>query len=76
MTISATNTAGTTDYTCTFTRDDTEPVYTLSGDWRELSIYQIMVDALHLKPESETECDFRLRDGVNTPYTELEEGEQ
>lgn len=43
MTISATNTAATTDYTCTFTRDDTEPVYTLSGDWRELSIYQIMV---------------------------------
>ena len=43
MIISATNTAGTTDYTCTFTRDDTEPVYALSGDWRELSIYQIMV---------------------------------
>lgn len=40
------------------------------------SAYQIMVDALHLKPESEAECDFRLRDGVNTPYTELEEGEQ
>jgi len=31
--------------------------------------YRIIVDALHLKPETEEECDFRLRDGVNTPYT-------
>ena len=34
------------------------------------SAYHIIVDSLHLKPETEAECDFRLRDGVNTPYTE------
>ncbi len=43
LSVTATNEAGTTEYTCTFTRDDTEPVYTLTGDWRELSIYQVMV---------------------------------
>ena len=37
--------------------------------------YLIMVDALHLKPETEEECDYRLRDGVNTPFTEIEEDE-
>ena len=31
--------------------------------------YLIIVDALHLRPENEQECDFRLRDGVNTLYT-------
>ena len=35
--------------------------------------YLIMVDALHLKPETEEECDYRLRDGVNTPFTEIDE---
>ncbi|MDE6576821.1 MAG: chitobiase/beta-hexosaminidase C-terminal domain-containing protein, partial [Muribaculaceae bacterium] len=43
LTISATNSVGTSNYSGTFTRDDSQPVYTLSGDWRELSIYQIMV---------------------------------
>ncbi len=33
--------------------------------------YLIMVDALHLKLETEDECDYRLRDGVNTPFTEI-----
>ena len=35
--------------------------------------YLIMVDALHLKPETEEECDTRLKDGVNTPFTEIDE---
>lgn len=43
----AANEAGQTVKSFTYTKtqggDDTEPVYTLSGDWRELSIYQIMV---------------------------------
>lgn len=39
-------------------------------DWF-LETYLIFVDALHLKPESKEQCDFRLRDGVNTPYTEM-----
>ena len=41
--ITATNSLGTATWSNTFTRDDSEPVYTLTGDWRELSIYQIMV---------------------------------
>lgn len=32
-----------------------------------LQAYLTLVDALHLKPENEKECDHRLRDGVNTP---------
>lgn len=35
--------------------------------------YLIIVDALHLRPETEEECDDRLRDGVNTPFTEIED---
>lgn len=31
--------------------------------------YLTIVDALHLKPESEAECDSRLIDGVDTPFT-------
>lgn len=38
--------------------------------------YLIMVDALHLKPETEEECDYRLRDGVNTPFTEIDEDKE
>lgn len=34
-----------------------------------LNAYLIIVDALHLCPEDERKCDYRLRDGVNTPYT-------
>lgn len=41
--VTATNSLGTTTWSNTFTRDDSQPVYTLTGDWRELSIYQIMV---------------------------------
>lgn len=33
--------------------------------------YLIIVDSLHLKPENEDECDYRLRDGVNSPFTEI-----
>lgn len=43
FTISASNSEGTATYSGTFTRDDSQPVYTLTGDWRELNIYQIMV---------------------------------
>ena len=35
--------------------------------------YLIIVHALHLKTENEEECDFRLQDGVDTPYIKLEE---
>lgn len=41
--VTAGNSAGITTANCTFTRNDSEPVYTMTGDWRELSIYQIMV---------------------------------
>lgn len=43
MTISATNAIGTTEFSATFNRDDTVIVSGLTGDWRELSIYQVMV---------------------------------
>ncbi|MDE5887896.1 MAG: chitobiase/beta-hexosaminidase C-terminal domain-containing protein [Muribaculaceae bacterium] len=43
LSISATNSLGTATYSSTFKRDDSQPVVTLSGDWRELNIYQIMV---------------------------------
>ncbi|MDE6443847.1 MAG: chitobiase/beta-hexosaminidase C-terminal domain-containing protein, partial [Muribaculaceae bacterium] len=43
LSITATNSLGTATYSGTFRRDDSQPVYTLTGDWRELSIYQIMV---------------------------------
>lgn len=43
MTISATNSVGTTEFNASFTCDDSTPVVTLTGDSRELSIYQIMV---------------------------------
>ena len=43
LSITATNTVGTTTFSAEYTRDDSTPVTTLTGDWRELSIYQIMV---------------------------------
>lgn len=43
MTITASNAQGSTDFSASFNRDDSTPVVSLSGDWRELSIYQIMV---------------------------------
>ena len=43
LSVTATNAEGTTTANASFTRDDSTPVYTLSGDWRELSIYQVMV---------------------------------
>lgn len=44
MTITATNAQGTTTVSdLSFTRDDTVISTTLTGDWRELSIYQVMV---------------------------------
>ncbi len=57
--ITATNAAGQTEWSSTFSRDDTEPVYTLSGDWRELSIYQIMVGS------------FQHGEGGATGYTDM-----
>lgn len=41
--ITATNSEGAETFTSTYTRDDDIPEVTLTGDWRELSIYQIMV---------------------------------
>lgn len=41
--VTASNSVGSTQAEYTFTRDDSQPVYTMTGDWRELSIYQIMV---------------------------------
>ncbi len=43
MSITASNAVGTTTFNASFTRDDSTPVVSLTGDWRELSIYQIMV---------------------------------
>ncbi len=43
LSITATNTVGTTTFSAGYTRDDSTPVTTVTGDWRELSIYQIMV---------------------------------
>lgn len=43
MSITATNSVGTTRFDTTFNRDDTVHDIGLTGDWRELSIYQIMV---------------------------------
>lgn len=34
--------------------------------------YRTMVDALHLLPETPGGCDVRLRDGVDTPFTEID----
>ena len=43
LSITATNAVGTSTFSAQYTRDDSTPVTTLTGDWRELSIYQIMV---------------------------------
>ena len=43
LSITATNTVGTSTFSAEYTRDDSTPVTTVTGDWRELSIYQIMV---------------------------------
>lgn len=43
LSITALNNVGTTTFSGTYNRDDSQPVTTLTGDWRELSIYQIMV---------------------------------
>lgn len=43
LSVTATNPQGTATFTGTYTRDDSTPVVTLTGDSRELSIYQVMV---------------------------------
>lgn len=43
LSVTASNAVGSAEFSTTFTRDDSTPSYTLTGDWRELSIYQIMV---------------------------------
>ena len=43
LSITATNTVGSSTFSAEYTRDDSTPVTTVTGDWRELSIYQIMV---------------------------------
>lgn len=43
LTVSASNSLGTAEFSATFNRDDTVVVSGLTGDWHELSIYQVMV---------------------------------
>lgn len=43
LSLTASNDVGETTFSATYNRDDTQPVITLTGDSRELSIYQIMV---------------------------------
>lgn len=43
LSIEASNAVGTSTYSASFTRDDSTPAVTLTGDHRELAIYQIMV---------------------------------
>ena len=59
MTVTASNSVGSTTVNTSFTRDDTTPVVSLTGDWRELSIYQIMV------------ASFQHGDGGATGYSDM-----
>lgn len=43
LSVSASNDEGETTFSATYNRDDSQPVTTLTGDFRELSIYQVMV---------------------------------
>lgn len=43
LAVSASNDEGETTFSATYNRDDSQPVTTLTGDFRELSIYQVMV---------------------------------
>ncbi len=43
LSVTATNAVGSAEFNATYIRDDSTPVVTLTGDHRELSIYQIMV---------------------------------
>ncbi len=43
LSVSASNQEGEATFSATYNRDDSQPVTTLTGDHRELSIYQVMV---------------------------------
>ncbi|MDE5979793.1 MAG: starch-binding protein, partial [Muribaculaceae bacterium] len=43
LSLTASNDEGETTFSATYNRDDSQPVTTLTGDHRELSIYQVMV---------------------------------
>lgn len=43
LSVFASNDEGETTFSATYNRDDSQPVTTLTGDFRELSIYQVMV---------------------------------
>lgn len=43
LSVSASNDEGETTFSATYNRNDSQPVTTLTGDFRELSIYQVMV---------------------------------
>ncbi len=43
LSVTASNDEGETSFSAIYNRDDSQPEITLTGDWRELSIYQVMV---------------------------------
>lgn len=59
LSISASNAEGETTFSATYHRDDSQPTITLTGDHRELSIYQIMV------------ASFQHGDGGATGYSNM-----
>ena len=59
LSIAASNAEGETTFSATYNRDDSQPTITLTGDHRELSIYQIMVGS------------FQHGEGGATGYTDM-----
>lgn len=59
LSVSASNDEGETTFSATYNRDDSQPVTTLTGDFRELSIYQVMVGS------------FQHGEGGATGYTDM-----
>lgn len=59
LSVTASNAQGTTTVSGTYTRDDSTPVVTLTGDHRELSIYQVMV------------ASFQRGEGGASGYTDM-----
>lgn len=43
LSVSASNSEGTTTFSATYNRDDSQPIVTMPDDWHGLSIYQVMV---------------------------------
>lgn len=59
LSVSASNDEGETTFSATYNRDDSQPVTTLTGDFRELSIYQVMVGS------------FQHGEGGGTGYSDM-----